>query len=206
MSKLQAGEPVLMPNQDLPFNGDIYVAAEFLKLQGKYNITCAIELGSCVMGSTKWLSENFNSVLTVEIVEQYRNIGLARCQGIRNIKSWLGDSVKMLPQMISECSGESILIFIDSHWEQHFPLMEELELIAQAKITPVIIVHDCLVPCQRELGYDSYNNVDISFENMKPYLDKIYGSELGYGYHYNTNELSTEVKRGVIYIYPVKHI
>jgi hypothetical protein len=36
---------------------------------------------------------------------------------------------------------------------------------------------------------------------MKPYLDEIYGIDR-YTYHYNSDAESTEVKRGIIYIYP----
>jgi len=58
-------------------------------------------------------------------------------------------------------------------------------------------VHDLLVQIQHKLGYNSYEGVDISFDSMKLYLEDIYGKE-GYSYHYNTDETSTIVKRGII--------
>ena len=40
-----ADEPVLMPYQTLPFNGDTFVEEEFLKLKERFNLSTAIEGG-----------------------------------------------------------------------------------------------------------------------------------------------------------------
>lgn len=197
---LLPNEKVLMPYQSKPLNNDHFAAAEFIKLRDKFHIKKILELGSCVFGTTKWMSENFENVITVEISEEFRNIGLERVKGLKNITSYLGDSVSMLPVMLKDCDNRTI-IFVDSHWYNNFPLLEELKLIKASGLTPVIVVHDCLVPNEPALGYDSYNGVDISFATMKPYLDDIYGAD-GYSYHYNSDAESTLVKRGIIYIYP----
>ena len=196
---LLPNEPVLMPYQSKPLNNDHFAIAEFLKLKEKFNIKALVELGSCVFGSTKWFAENFDKAITVEISPEFRAIGLQRTAGMKNIISYLGDSVTMLPTMLTQCDNRTI-IFIDSHW-QTLPLFEELKLIKESKLTPVIVVHDCLVPNEPALGFDSYLGVDISYATMKPYLDAIYGED-GYEYHYNTDAESTVVKRGIIYIYP----
>lgn len=196
---LMPNEPILMPNQAKALNGDTFACNEFLKLKEKYNIKNLVELGSCVFGSTKWFGENFENVLTVEINAEFRNIGLKRVSGAKNITSFLGDSIGMLPAMLKTCDSRTI-IFVDSHW-QTLPLIKELQLIKQSGLTPCIVVHDCLVPNEPKLGYDSYEGVDISYATMKPYFDDIYGVD-GYEYHYNTDAESTIVKRGIIYVYP----
>jgi hypothetical protein len=192
-------EPILMPFQAQPLNSDKFACAEFLKLKEKFNVKKILELGSCVFGSTKFFAENFEEVVTVEINDVFRNIGLKRAEGLNNITSLLGDSVSMLPTMLGMCDDRAI-IFIDSHW-MTLPLIDELKLIKESGLIPIIIVHDCLVPNEPNLGYDSYEGVDISYATMKPYLDSIYGED-GYDYHYNTDAESTIVKRGLIYIYP----
>lgn len=197
---LLPNESTVMPKQGTPLNGDVYACNEFLKLKEKFNVNKVVELGSCVFGSTKFFAENFTDVITVEISPEYRNVGLERTKGLTNIESLLGDSVAMLPLMLSKCDDRTIC-FIDSHWYDNFPLIDELKLIKESGLIPIIIVHDCLVPNEPNLGYDSYNGVDISYATMKPYLDSIYGED-GYDYHYNTDAESTLVKRGLIYIYP----
>lgn len=198
-SGLLPEEPVLMPYQSKPLNNDHFACAEFLKLRDKFNVNTLMELGSCVFGSTKFFAENFQKVITVEINEVFRNIGLRRTEGLKNITSLIGDSVTKLPEMLSMCDNKTI-IFIDSHW-QTLPLMDELILIKKSGLIPCIVVHDCLVPNESRLGYDSYEGVDISYATMKPYLDDIYGVDR-YEYHYNSDAESTDVKRGIIYIYP----
>lgn len=196
---LLPNEPVLMPYQSKPLNNDTFACKEFLKLKEKYEIKTLVELGSCVFGSTKWFAENFEKVITVEINEQFRNIGLERAKGLNNIVSLLGNSIEMLPQMLKECN-DSTIIFIDSHW-QTLPLLDELKLIKESGLKPCIVIHDCYVPNQPKLGYDTYNGVSISHEIIEPYLKSIYEE---YEYHYNSEETSTEVKRGIIYVYPKK--
>lgn len=198
---LLPNEPILMPYQAQALNGDHYACKEFLKLRDMHNIKTLVELGSCVFGSTKWFAENFEKVITVEINEQFRQIGLQRAAACTNIVSYLGDSVDNLPIMLEGCDDKT-LIFIDSHW-QELPLLKELEIIKESGLKPYIVVHDCFVPNEANLGYDTYAGVDISFATMQPYLDSIYGAD-GYDYHYNTDETATEVKRGIIYIYPKK--
>jgi hypothetical protein len=158
-------------------------------------------LGSCVFGSTKWFAENFYRVKTVEINPEFREIGLKRVEGLTNVQSYLGDSIEMLPNMLEDCD-ERTIIFIDSHW-QELPLLEELKIIKNSGMKPCIVVHDCFVPNEPALGYDSYGGIDISYQTMKPYIDSIYDS-VEYDYYYNTNDTATDVKRGIIYIQPIK--
>lgn len=197
--ELLPNEKILMPRQASALNGDTYACNEFLKLRDKFNINTVVELGSCVFGSTKWFANNFSKVITVEICEEFRNIGLKRTEGLTNITSILGDSITKLPEMLKMCDDKTI-IFIDSHW-QTLPLFDELKIIKNSGLKPVIIVHDCLVPNEPKLGYDSYEGVDISYAAMKMYIDDIYGVD-NYEYHYNTDSESTDVKRGIIYCYP----
>jgi len=194
---LLPNEPVLMPYQAEALNGDTFACNEFLSLRDKHGIKTVVELGSCVFGSTKWFADNFEKVITVEINETFRQIGLQRAAGRTNIVSHLGDSIQKLPEMLAECDDKTI-IFIDSHW-QTLPLLEELKIIKNSGLKPIIVVHDCYVPNQPELGYDEYDGVSISYETMQPYLDDIYSV---YTYYYNTANTSTDVKRGIIYIYP----
>lgn len=198
--QLLPNEQRLMPMQTHPTNGDYFVTEEFLKLKEKFNITTAVELGSCVGGTTKWFGENFEKVHTIEIQENFLEIAKERCKELNNISFHLGSTIYLLDKVLAQCDHNTIL-FVDSHWSE-LPLFDELKLIKASGLMPVIAIHDFKVPEEPLLGFDSYNGIDISFDNIKKYLDDIYGSEDGYDYHYNTADTSTEVKRGVCYIYP----
>lgn len=193
-------EPVLMPNQDKPFNNDYFVAEEFHKLKDKFKLDVAVELGTCVGGTTRWLAEVFDSVHTIEINGIFQDFAKQRCNRFTNISFYLGSTVDRLAEVLNKFCGNKTIIFIDSHWET-LPIFDELKIIKASGLKPVIAIHDFLVPNEPKLGFDSYEGVDISFANIKSYIDDIYGED-GYEYHYNTDATSTEIKRGLIFIYP----
>jgi len=208
---LSVSEPVLMPHQSSPFNNDHFVAEEFLKLKEKFKVKAAVELGTCVGGTTKFFGENFERVLGIEINKTFLEFAIERCTGLTNIEFYLGSTVDRLSEVLNKCIktsealGEdesSVFIFIDSHWNT-LPIFDELKIIKASGLKPVIAIHDFLVPDEPKLGFDHYEGVDISFVNIKSYIDDIYGED-GYDYHYNSDATSTEIKRGLIYIYPKK--
>lgn len=190
-------QPILMPFQDHPFNGDTFICQEFLNLKEKFNITTAIETGSCVYSTTKWLGLNFKEVFTVEVNEDFAVWGRYKLENMPHVKAIIQDSVQFLKAFPPK---ENAIFFLDAHWGDFCPLLSELEVIAKYK-NPVITIHDFKVPNEPNLGFDTYHNQDFDYEWIKPSLDAIYG-EGGYDYYYNTNEKSTEIKRGIIYITP----
>lgn len=195
---LMPGEPKLMPRQGESFNGDHYICEEFLKLKEKFNIKTAIELGSCVGGTTKWLGENFDEVITIEINATFRNFCLERTKHLKNVTSLLGDTVEILPTILKHCDDHTI-IFVDSHWLNHFPLLDELRIIAESGIKPVIVIHDFKVP-DTDLGFDSYGGQDIDMPYIIPSLQNIYGKGK-WEAHYNS--IAEGAQRGVCYCYPL---
>lgn len=195
----------LMPNQFESFNGDHFIAEEFLKLRDKFNVERAVELGTCYAGTTVFLGQNFKEVFTVEINPDHLAIAKERLNaaGATNVNTILGDSGKVLLDLLKTYdTKDNSLIFNDSHWNSHCPLLDELAAIAEAKIKPVIAIHDFKTDDPR-MGFDSYNGQDFELEWIKPSIDKIYGKGK-WEYYYNTFERSTEVRRGIIFITP-KH-
>jgi hypothetical protein len=89
------------------------------------------------------------------------------------------------------------LFYLDAHSHIETPLLDELKAIAEAEIKPIIVIHDWKIPDRPDLGYDSYNGQDYTFEWIKPSIEAIYGDE--YAYYYNNQ--AEGAKRGVIYIH-----
>ena len=185
-----------MPYEDDPFNGDVIVEYEFLKLKSKFNIKTVIETGSCLFSTTKWLGENFNKIYTYEINETFYQYGLSIVKHLNNISAVLGNSVEHLPYLKNIVDNNTIF-FLDSHWGDYCPLLDELNIISTFNIEPVIVIHDFKTN-NSEFGYDSYGDFEFNYENIKNSLDKIYKN--GYDYYYNTNAVGA--KRGLIYITP----
>lgn len=196
-------EPILMMHQEGAFNCDNFIAEEFIKLRDKFDIESAIETGTCLAWTTKWLSENFKEVFTVEISEQYRNFALKRLEGKTNVTSALGNSPDFLKEILSlPIITNKTILFLDAHWSTEYcPLKDELKAIAQSGLKPVIAIHDFVVPQHPEFGFDEINGQPFTYEWLKPEFDAIYG-EGNYEHHYNTGLQEQSAKRGIIFVTP----
>jgi len=186
-----------LPNQLSAFNGDTFVEKEFLSLRDKWNITNAVETGSYMFGTTLWLSDNFDKVYTFEIDNDLYKYGQTKISNKTNIKSYLSNSAEGLVQIINEIDGNTIF-FLDAHWYDYCPLLDELEIISKLKHTPIIAIHDFKTPYPH-LGYDSYKEDDFTIDFIVDKLKKIYPN--GFDYHYN-NETEGGASRGLIFITP----
>lgn len=197
-------EPVLMQYQEGAFNCDTEIEKEFLKIKDKFDLKCAVETGTCLGYTTKWLSENFDAVHTIEINEQYRNFALERLKDKSNVSSYLGSSTDVLKdvlKMVMFCERDKTILFLDAHWGDFCPLKDELKIIANYKLKPCIAIHDFKVPNKPEFGCDSTNGQEFTYEWLKPEFDAIYG-ENNYEYYYNTGVVEKSAMRGIIYVTP----
>jgi len=192
--------PILMPFQMESFNGDHFVREEFLKLKNQFDVKNVVETGTCFGSSTIFFTQNFENVHSIEINNDYLSVAKER-NPMANY--YLGSSDQILPSILPTLNGKTIF-FLDAHWENHCPLLNELSCIATMHNKPIIVIHDFYVP-NTNLGYDSYGGQVFNYEWIKPRLDTIYGID-GYNFYYNSDEKSTEVKRGLIYITPKKQV
>ena len=190
--------PRLMPFQTFPWNGDGYLAAEVLRLKEAHNIMSAIETGTCLGSTMIWLGEQFAAVDTVEVNDAFRTIaqdrGLAHFENNAPwITSHAGESVEMLKKVSAG------FYFLDAHWGEHCPLLDELDAIAAAKVKPCIIIHDFQVP-GTDFGFDRMpDGRPFDLDLIRAHLDRIYG-EGGWRHTYPTQ--IEGAKRGWISIEP----
>jgi hypothetical protein len=195
--------PDLMPHQMDPFNGDHFVEKEILQLRDRFFINTAIETGTCLGATTKFLARHFQKVFSIEINAEYLEIARTLIGDMPNLQTFHGASEFVLEEIIRTkvLYNDKVIFFLDAHWGAYCPLRDELRIIAEHKLKPVIVIHDFQVPDQPGLAFDSYHGQPFTFEWLKDRFDAIYG-ENRYQYHYNTEKESTEIRVGVIYIYP----
>lgn len=192
-------EPILMPFQDRPFNGDTFIEQQFIELKYLFNIKTVIETGTCLGYTTLWLSQHFDKIYTIELNKKYVDIARDKFLLHSNITSIHGNSEDIIRHIRIEGNA---MFFLDAHWGNNCPLLGELYSIHKLGIKPVIAIHDFFVPDYGEvLGYDQFKGQPFKLEWVSSILDKIYGVS-GYDYHYNSLEKSAGAKRGIIYIYP----
>lgn len=183
------------------FNGDKFISHTFLTIRDLFKIDTIVETGTYEGDTTAFLSENFKKVYSIEVLKQNFDFANNKLNSL-NLKPnlYLGKSEELLKSIIIEndITSKSIF-FLDAHWYE-CPLQQELDIIAECNIKPIIAIHDFVVPNSKTLGYDCYNNQPFTFEWLKPNFDKIYNGQ--YNYWYNDDILSEGAKRGIIYLVP----
>ena len=182
--------------EDEPFAGDVITEYEFIKLKHKFNVKNVVETGSYVFSTTKWFGENFQTVYTYETNEHFYSVGIEKTKDFNNVNSFLENSLIGLPNLQGKLSDPTIF-FLDAHWGDYCPLLDELDIISTLNTTPIIVIHDFKTN-NPELGYDSYNGNDFCFDWIENHIKKIYPN--GFDYYYNTEAVGA--KRGLIYITP----
>lgn len=207
-------EPQLMPYQNLPFNGDYHACQKFIELRDKYGISIAIETGSCLYGTTKWLAANFKNVMTVEVNPEFAAAGRHRISGFQNVHSFIKDSVSFINEdvadFVSSCRIEDncCIFFLDAHWEQNCPLLDEIKSIAKLAETPevyvkppIIVIHDFFTG-DTSLGWDEYNGKRFDLYYVQ---DAIRQVEKAFDCKYITefNTESAGARRGIAYFIPI---
>lgn len=196
---------LLMPFQYEPFNGDYNVNAEFLKLKEKYKVNTIVETGTCLGSSATFFLDNFDRLFTCEISDEFADYSEERLKN--HMKKMAYDRVFCMerqssPDFIRSLKGKvkhNTIFFLDAHWGEHCPLSDELKAIEEIGVRPIIVIHDFKVPMSL-LGYDSYNGIDLNYENYYDDIYNIYRYHGGHDYYYN--QQAAGAMRGLIYIVP----
>lgn len=182
------------------FEGDSFMKAEFEKLIATYNIDLIIETGTYHGGTANQLSKMVKGVITIEVDKSNYDHSCEFNKSNDNVSLIFGDSVKVLYFIFdTKKPKNNTILFLDAHWGNVCPLLDELKEIAKAELKPVIIIHDFFVPNAPHLGYDSYNGRKFDLDFIKKDIDTIYGVD-GWNHYYNSR--ATGAMRGIIYILP----
>jgi hypothetical protein len=116
------------------------------------NIKNFVESGTYLAESTIMASKCFENVYTIEIEEDLYNKSKQKAadKDITNIKFYLGDSTKLLKEIVPKVV-DGACFFIDAHlsgedsnWngKQRVPLYQELQIILSHKMKPSIFIFD----------------------------------------------------------------
>lgn len=183
------------------FGKDKYLKMQFRNLMEKHDIDTVVETGTYKGQTTKALAYMVNMVHTIELNEAYYHEAFQELSDEHNVKMHLGSSPEIINSLHLELEQQNVLFFLDAHWYNYNPLLDELESIHDIGQRPVIVIHDFKVPAHPEFGFDTYNGQDYEWSWIKEHIDRIYG-EGNYNYRYNTH--AEGQMRGVIFIEPKK--
>jgi len=177
---------------------DKFLKEELYNLLKKFNIDTIIETGTYKGWSTNLLAQTGKKIITIEINSEYLEEAKKNNSHHENIEFHLGSSEKIIEKIIAVNDNRNILFFLDAHWEEYWPILNELEVIRSKELKPVIIIHDFYVPNGQGVAkfhFDEYKNHKLEFSYVKPSIDLLYGPEKYQ--HYCIEESELQVGAGI---------
>ena len=165
------------------FSGDVFAIQTFKVIKNIFGIRNLVETGTYKGATSIYLSKYFEKVYSIEINEDnYKYVsGKIGDKNINNIKLYHGSSDDLLESVIKgELIDNSTLFYLDAHWYEPCPLLDELESISKCGLRPVIMIHDFQVPGSNLRHYGDRDR-PFNFDYIKDKLERIYGVD---GYRY----------------------
>lgn len=142
-----------------PFNGQEFRRKMFLQIINNIGIKMIVETGTYRGTTTEFMSNNFTEkILTVE--SNKRNYGFSKLRFLFNnkIKMKCDDSRKFLNEILNNANLRAmyVLFYLDAHWEEDLPVVEELEIIFSKCEYPIVMIDDFQVPGDEGYQFDDY--------------------------------------------------
>src|SRR5260221_11101017 len=75
-----------------------------------------IETGTNAGQTTKWAAKHFKSVFTIERSEELFQRYSGELLALGNVEPLLGDSRKVLPDILAKLGGRPAVFWLDGHW------------------------------------------------------------------------------------------
>lgn len=180
------------------FNGQEFRRRIFLELVEKFAFRRIFETGTFRGTTTEFMAAR--SGATVYTVEAHpRNYGFcrARFRNVERVRLYLGDSRGFLRERLREAAGEAMPVFcyLDAHWYEDLPLLEECRIILGSAVPAVIMVDDFAVPDDPGYAYDDYGDGQrLSLE----YLDPLASFDVAAFFPNCPSALETGTRRGCV--------
>ncbi|MBS0656375.1 MAG: class I SAM-dependent methyltransferase [Verrucomicrobia bacterium] len=157
------------------FNSAAELGLFFEMLKQSYPITTVIETGTFEGGSTAFFAKLFEEVHTIDNNSHFLDIAKKELSSLQNIQFHLGSSQKVLTNILPSLKDRFILFYLDAHWENYWPLLDEIEAISKTHHQHcIIVVDDVKVPGRPDIPYDSYGEHECSYAYVKRKLEKTF--------------------------------
>jgi hypothetical protein len=180
------------------FNSDPQVENEILKLKKLFNVETVIETGTYIGETTKFFCENFKDVYGIEISENYYTKTKDTCIEKNNLNLILNSSTNFLNDNLLEIGKdkEVILFYLDAHWDNYWPLKDEIDAISKNYFNRAIIVIDDFYVPNRDFQFDTYNDNVCNYDYIKNNIENCYD---GFQYYFlNKTQRNLPIRNGNI--------
>jgi hypothetical protein len=151
-----------------PFNGQRHRTASVRAMFEAVPFKVVIETGTFRALTTRYLSELTDApIATAEVSQSYYDYSRRRLAGRKNVQQFLGQSPAVLAKLAQDPSWTvtPAFFYLDAHWHEYLPLVDELSIIVKAWPEFVAMVDDFKVDGDSGYVYDDYGpgkSLDIS--------------------------------------------
>lgn len=121
-----------------------------MALAKEFHLGRFVETGTFLGGTSRWASQHFSSVDTVEASEPIYKKAKKALSAYPNVRLHHGDSVACLPQVVASLDTPAVF-WLDSHWcgedtaaiGTQCPVLKEIDIINASAIDHFVIIDDC---------------------------------------------------------------
>lgn len=166
---------------------DPRILIDVLKYKTTFDYPVFVETGTYGGTTSKICASHFEKVYTCEINDDMKQVREENFAGLDNINFLLKDSREALPVFFNEIGNDKFFLFLDAHWGGQFPILDELQIVADFGYKPFIFIHD--FDCGHEgWNYDTDDSGNkLSYDYVKEKIEKIYGVD---GYVFEVSQES----------------
>jgi hypothetical protein len=142
------------------FNGQRLRQALFTALMSKLRPQAIVETGTYLGTTTAFMAQTGLPVFTIEANSRFYGFARARFFGSGTIKLFYGDSraalCRILDGPLRELNPHLLFFYLDAHWNDDLPLVEEIDIVFTRCPSAVTMIDDFQVPDDPGYSYDSW--------------------------------------------------
>lgn len=141
-----------------PLNGQTGRRAIFEQLLETVKFDAILETGTYRGITTEWLAHRYaGPISSCELEKIYLRQAQSRLSKYPNVSLNLLDSRKFLARELGAAApGSRFFIYLDAHWKEDLPLVQELEIIDESGLAAIVAIDDFRVPGDSGYQYDDY--------------------------------------------------
>jgi len=150
-------EPERLDSWGGPFNGQCFRQLIFLDLVRACRFDAIVETGTFRGSTTLFLCRNSNGAIvhSSEINPRFFEFARRRLRTLPNLHLYNLDSRTFLPSLRLPREAR-IFFYLDAHWRNNLPLVDETEFIIRNFDTFAIMIDDFEVPGDSGYAFDDY--------------------------------------------------
>lgn len=131
-----------------------------------------VETGTFRGDSLRWVAEAFPNLPCFSCESSKIFYAWARSRVKRkNAHVSFGESRKFLAGRLG--SFRSCLFWLDAHWGENWPILDELQIILKSGINGVVLIDDFDVGMDG-FGFDSFHGRPLNLESLDPLVRQVY--------------------------------